>query len=253
MSNTYLPGKFVWFEHLSGDIPKAQAFYAALFGWGGGNMPMGAEPYPVIKNGEQGIGGYRKGPSHVASHWVAYLSVPDVDAAFKSATAAGCRALLQPTDFGPVGRAAALKDPTGATFALWKGAQGDPADAERPPIGGWFWNECVSQDEKKALAFYETQFGYTHEAMDMGPMGTYYVLKKDGVPRAGVMKAMDPKSPSMWLPYVAVKDCDATAKKAATIGGQVVVVPRDIPGVGRFAVAVDTTGAAIAFITPKMG
>jgi predicted enzyme related to lactoylglutathione lyase len=30
----------------------------------------------------------------------------------------------------------------------------------------------------------------------------------------------------------------------------VVTPPQEIPGIGRFAIAVDTTGAAVAFITP---
>ena len=55
----------------------------------------------------------------------------------------------------------------------------------------------------------------------------------------------------MWLPYVAVPDCDSTAKKAAALGGEVVTPPRDIPGIGRYGIAVDTGGAAVAFITPK--
>jgi predicted enzyme related to lactoylglutathione lyase len=48
-----------------------------------------------------------------------------------------------------------------------------------------------------------------------------------------------------------VPDCDSTAKKAAALGGEVVTSPHDIPGIGRFGIAVDTDGAAVAFITPK--
>jgi uncharacterized protein len=247
-----LPGKFVWYEHLSTELDKASKFYSALFGWRTDNVPMGSESYALIKNADQGIGGYRKGPAGVPAHWVGYLSVPDVDAAFKAATSAGAKALLQPSDYAGVGRAAAVKDPNGAPFAIWKGAQGDPPD-KTAAAGDWFWNECVAQDDAKALAFYESVFGYAHDAMDMGPMGTYYVLKKDGVPRAGIMKCPDPNMPSMWLPYVAVKDCDATADKVVSLGAKIVVPARDIPGVGRFAVAVDPTGGAIAFIKPAMG
>ncbi len=45
----YLPGKFVWFEHLSNDIAKARGFYEKLFGWNTEMMAMGSgDPYPVI-------------------------------------------------------------------------------------------------------------------------------------------------------------------------------------------------------------
>jgi predicted enzyme related to lactoylglutathione lyase len=248
MSNGYLHGKFVWFEHMSGDPDRAMKFYDALFGWRSERVPMGSEPYPMIHNGGQAIGGYRKNPA--ATHWVSYLSVPDVDVSFRGAVAAGAKAVMSPTDFGPAGRAAAIKDPTGTPFALWKDARGDRPDADKTPFGDWFWDECWTPDEHKALAFYETIFGFTHDSMDMGPMGTYYILKKDGMPRAGLAKSVEPKAKPLWLPYVAVRDCDATAARAKSLGGEVVTPPRDIPQVGRFAIAVDTTGAAIAFITP---
>lgn len=250
MTSPYLPGKFVWFELLTQDIDKAIQFYDGLFGWRSTRVPMGDDdPYPMINNGEQAIGGYRKGPPGVKSHWVSYLSVPDVDASHSAAVAAQCRIMMPPTDFGPVGRAAAMADPTGASFCVWKGANGDPPDVEKTPMGAWFWNELWTSNDRKALAFYESMFGFTHDAMDMGPT-TYYVLKTNDRPRAGLCQSVSPEAKSMWLPYVAVPDCDGTATKAAALGGEVVTSPRDIPGIGRFGIAVDTTGAAVAFITP---
>ncbi len=184
------------------------------------------------------------------SHWVSYLSVSDVDASHSAAVAAGCRIMMAPTDFGPVGRAAAMADPTGASFCVWKGANGDPPDVETTPMGGWCWNELWTSNDHKALAFYETMFGFTRDPTDMGSM-TYYVLNKDGRARAGLCQSVNSAAKSMWLPYVAVPDCDRTAKKVAALGGEVVTPPQEIPGIGRFAIAVDTSGAAVAFITPK--
>jgi len=54
----------------------------------------------------------------------------------------------------------------------------------------------------------------------------------------------------MWLPYVKVADCDATAAQAAGLGGQVMMAPTDIPNVGRFAVICDPLGAALAVMKP---
>jgi predicted enzyme related to lactoylglutathione lyase len=39
-----LHGKFVWFEHVSRDAKKAQAFYGGVFGWKVAPFPMGASP-----------------------------------------------------------------------------------------------------------------------------------------------------------------------------------------------------------------
>ena len=251
MGTPYLHGKFVWFELLTQDVDKAMRFYDELFGWRSARVPMGeADPYPIIRSGEQSIGGYRKVTPAVRSHWVSYLSVPDVDASHGAAVAAGCRIMMAPTDFDAIGRAAAIADPTGASFCVWKGVDGDPPDAEKTPMGGWFWNELWTSDERKALAFYETLFGFTHEQMNMGPM-TYYVLKSGGRSRGGLCRSVNAEAKSMWLPYVAVSDCDATARTATALGGEVVTPPRDIPGIGRFAIAVDNGGAAVAFITPQ--
>jgi uncharacterized protein len=46
-----------------------------------------------------------------------------------------------------------------------------------------------------------------------------------------------------WQPYFEVADCDATAAAVT-----VVVPASDIPGVGRFAVALDPDGAPFAVI-----
>ena len=248
---SHLYGKFVWFEHLSGDITRARKFYESLFGWHTESTPMGgAEPYPLIMNGNEGIGGLRNAPAGSPSLWMSYLSVPNVDSAHAAALAAGAKSLMPPTDFGPVGRGATLADPTGAVFSIWTGTQGDRADTSKTPVGDWHWNELMTRDENKALAFYERVFGYTHDRMDMGPQGTYYVLKQGDKMRGGLMRSPMSDTPPLWMPYVAVADCDATAARVTALGAQLIVPPTDIPGVGRFAALIDPLGACIAFMKP---
>ena len=247
-----LPGKFVWFELASPDIALARAFYEPLFGWHVEQMPMGDRPYAMVMVGDQGIGGLRAAAAGEPAHWASYLSVADVDDRFQAALGAGARALMPPTDYGDVGRAAVLADPTGATFCLWAGAAGDRPDVDRVPWGAWCWNELWTTDADAALAFYRQVFGYTDDAMDMGAMGTYHVLRgPDGQRRAGLMQGTSPGVPSMWLPYLNVEHCDATVERARGLGArQVLVPPSDIPGIGRFAVLLDNQGAALAVIQP---
>jgi len=248
---SYLHGKFVWFEHTSSDLPKARSFYEAWFGWHTEAVPMGTQRYFMIYNGDDGIGGYCEANPGETNHWVGYLSVADVDATHAAALAAGARTLMAPGDFGGVGRGSALADPTGAPFALWKGSRGDRPDLAKTPAGDWGWNELWTSDERKALAFYEKVFGYERGQMEAGEgQPPYYVLKKDGIPRAGLARSVDPAAPSMWLPYVVVQDCGASAAKATSLGGQVVTGPVDYEGIGQYAVVIDPTGAAIAIIRP---
>jgi predicted enzyme related to lactoylglutathione lyase len=57
---------------------------------------------------------------------------------------------------------------------------------------------------------------------------------------------------SFWLPYVSVRDCDATTSKAAALGAQVALPPLDIPAVGRIAAVVDPLGATIGLICGRL-
>jgi len=246
-----LIGKFVWFEHLSGDISAARKFYAELLGWHIEMTPMGGpEPYPMIVNDKQGIGGFRSAPPGMPSQWMSYVSVADVDASYKAALAAGAKGLMPPESFGQAGRGATLADPTGAVFSLWKGNGEDRADTAKTAVGDWHWNELMTPDEEKALAFYTKVFGYTTDSMDIGEAGKYHMLKTGDLPRGGVMRSPQPATPPLWMPYAAVADCDATATQARKLGATIIVEPQDMPQVGRFAALLDAQGATLGFIQP---
>lgn len=245
-----LSGKFVWFEHVSADVAKAQAFYAPLFNWQVETMPMGGQSYPMIKNGSQGIGGFRAAQPGQHSHWASFLSVADVDASLAAAVAAGAKTLTPPVDFGAIGRGAELADPNGAVLWLWHSPGGDRPDAATTSSGDWYWNELWTPDTKQSLAFYEKVFGYSHDSMDMGAQGTYILLKSGDQMRGGMFQTTDPKMPPQWLPYVRVDDCDASVAKAQTLGAKAPMPPTDMAGVGRLAVLIDPLGAAIAIIRP---
>jgi predicted enzyme related to lactoylglutathione lyase len=247
----HIPGKFIWFEHVSNDLAKARAFYEPLFGWHAEAMPMGKQTYHMLLNGKDGIGGLRTAEPGQQNHWISYLSVLDVDKSTKAAIAAGAKQVQPPTDFADVGRGSALVDPTGAAFCLWTSARGDAPDGD-VAVGGFVWNELSTPDIGKTLAFYEKAFGYTHDTMDMGDGSSYFILKTpDGQGRAGAFQPKQPM-PTMWLPYVRVADCDATFQKAQKLGaGFVAMPPTDIPTVGRFAIFADPLGAAIGIIKPE--
>jgi predicted enzyme related to lactoylglutathione lyase len=247
----HLPGKFVWFEHLSAEPGAARGFYERLFGWHVEMMPMGDERYPLIMNGSQGIGGFATAGAGEAAQWRSYLSVTDVDNAHRAALAAGAKSLQAPTDFGAVGRGATITDPTGATLSLWRSSQGDQPDLAEAPAGTWCWNELWTTDARRALAFYEAAFGFSHQTMDLGPDGPYHMLSKGGQMRGGMMTTPMPGAKTQWLPYVAVADADASAALAGRLGGRSFVPPTDIPDIGRFSVLADPFGALFAIIRPQ--
>ncbi len=250
-----IPGKFVWFEHVSKGARKAQEFYGAVLGWKTAPFPMGSATYDMICAGDTldtMIGGYATPTSdRQPSHWIAYVSVEDVDATAKAATASGGKVVEPPSEVPTVGRRVRIADPQGAEICAFKNASGDPEDTPTTPHGRWLWNELHTTDPTKALAFYEKVIGFTHRSMDMGPGGTYHIVGRGGLDRGGVTGNLESGVKPHWLPYVAVDDSDATLARAKKQGGTVHFGPEDIPGVGRFGVLADPTGAVLAVMKPQ--
>jgi predicted enzyme related to lactoylglutathione lyase len=122
-------GTFVWNEIGTGDVEACKAFYSSLFDWTTREMDMGSGgTYTIFQSGGRDVGGlYRMKAQQqqmgVAPHWLAYIGVEDVDASAHKAESMGGRVLVPPTDIPNTGRFAVLSDPTGATFAIYKGAQ----------------------------------------------------------------------------------------------------------------------------------
>jgi len=245
-----IPGKFVWFEHVSRDAKKAQAFYGEVLGWKVQPFPMGELSYDMIYVGDTMIGGYSSPRSdRQPPHWISYVSVEDVDAGARAATAKGGKVVQGPFDIPNVGRTARIADPQGAEICLFKSTSGDPADAEATH-GSWLWNELHTNDVANALAFYETVVGFSHRSVDVGPSGKYHILSKGGIERGGATSFLQSAVPPHWLPYVSVDDVDAAIARARRQRATIEMNPDDIPGVGRIAVLKDPIGAVLAVMKP---
>lgn len=94
----------------------------------------------------------------------------------------------------------------------------------------------------KAKAFYGDLMGWQFSDMDLG--GANYTMVTNGAePFAGIASP-NGGSPH-WLPYLWVKDLDAAAKKAESLGAKIVQPRVDIPA-GSFVVLQDPAGATIA-------
>ena len=123
---------------------------------------------------------------------------------------------------------------------------------ETPKNGTFCWNELITTDTAKAGDFYSSLIGW--EKADM-PGGSPYTLWKADGKDAGGMMARTPHMgdvPSHWMAYITVEDVDDLASKVAGLGGKVLCPPNDIPGVGRFTIIADPTGASVGLITfPK--
>lgn len=153
----------------------------------------------------------------------------------------------------PVARKGARPSAPRARAAKKKAASAAPPP---PPPSPWVWHELMTGDVAVAASFYGGLFGWgAHEGSATDR--PYTIFTAGGRDIAGCMaipKAGEtPVCPPHWLAYVGVADVDATAEKAKSLGGSVEVPPMDIPGVGRFAVLRDPSGANLAVYTPKRG
>ncbi|HEX9103554.1 MAG TPA: VOC family protein, partial [Polyangia bacterium] len=108
------PYTFCWDELLTSDPDAAVRFYTTVFGWGTEHMEMpGFGRYTLFKRTgvkdsqgmERNAGGMMKRPPNVPhSFWLAYVAVPNADAAVEKAKKLGAIIMAPPMDIPDVGR-----------------------------------------------------------------------------------------------------------------------------------------------------
>jgi hypothetical protein len=121
------------------------------------------------------------------------------------------------------------------------------------PRGRISWHELLTTDTAQAEAFYRQLTGWTATLYPTDP--GYTVFSHRGTPVAGMMLLPDEAkaagAPPNWLPYVAVQDAEATARRATDLGATVEAGPQRVPGAGTFAVLSDPQGAVFAILEPE--
>ena len=241
-------GQFVWHELMTADVDAAKAFYSELFGWEFEIYKPGEMDYAMISAKGQTHGGFMAlDPERgIPPHWIGHVLVEDADQALARAEKVGGKAAFGPLDIPEIGRFAIIADPQGGVVSAYAPAGEGPAGT-----GTFLWDEFLAADVEGAKAYYTEVFGWTTEAMDMGGAGTYTLFKRDGASVAGLMKNPAEHAPPHWLTYIATGDVDATIEKAGALGATVYAPAMDVPGVGRFAVLGDPTGAAFGIFKPS--
>ena len=122
------------------------------------------------------------------------------------------------------------------------------------PKGKFGWYELMTTDTDAAGKFYSDVVGWTTNRMD-GPTGAYTIFNIGETGMAGMLtipedaKAMG--KPPSWIGYISVEDVDAHVVKIVEAGGTLCQPAMDVPGMLRFAVVADPTGAAFVVFTPN--
>ena len=250
----YEPGTFCWPELGTNDPEAAKEFYTGLFGWTVNDVPAGpAGTYTMLQLSGKDVGalyGLNKDQRSqgVPPHWLSYISVASVDETARKAKELTGKVFAEPFDVFDVGRMAIIEDPTGATFALWQPRKHIGARLVNQQ-GALCWNELATSNTEVAGKFYTQLFGWTTKVMP-GASGPYTEFMRGQTPAGGMLQVTKEwgNTPSHWMVYFAVADCDDRVTKAKQLGGGVKVPPTDIPTVGRFSVLQDPQGAVFSII-----
>ena len=129
------------------------------------------------------------------------------------------------------------------------------ADYSSHAPGTFCWPELATTDQKGAVAFYRSLFGWDVNEQPTGPTETYTIFQMRGkdVGAAYTMRAEERQhgAPPHWNAYVSVADVDDTARRAQELGATVLAPPFDVMDSGRMAILQDPTGAVFQVWQPK--
>jgi uncharacterized protein len=271
----YIPGVPCWVDTSQPDPEAAVDFYSGLFGWEfEDTMPPGSEgKYFVARlhGGEVAAVGSIPESAPPTAMWNTYVSVGSADETASRVRDAGGGVLMEPFDVMNAGRMAFCTDPEGAAFCVWQAKEHKGARVVNEP-GSLNFNGLNTRDVEGARAFYGSVFGWKTLRLDGGfeawtLPGYGDDLERDdpdlrkrvaevGGPAgfedvvASINPIADdqPDVPAHWSVTFSVDNADATAQRAAELGGRVAVPPFDGPWV-RMTVLTDPQGAT--FIASK--
>ncbi len=245
----HLTGKFVWFDLFTRDLSQACRFYEDLMGWSFHETPGAENRVMTIELDGVPIGNaVLVDPAKIKdkpSRWLSYMSVMDVDQAISRIEQNKGSVFMPARDLPDRGRVAVVRDAEGASFALVAGTTGDPPD-NGFDRNDFFAAELWALDRDAAIAFYQAIAGYDLELADLGDGKPYHLLVENGVPRAGVVQIPWESIQPNWVPYIAVEDVDAVARRAESLGGSLLVEPDPSIREGNVAIIADPTGAVFA-------
>jgi predicted enzyme related to lactoylglutathione lyase len=278
----YIPGVPCWVDASEPDPEAALDFYGALFGWEFEDvMPPSSEgKYYLARAKSRGwslfdmSGESRSGDVAAVSSmpdgqptaaWNTYFWVASADEAASKVRDAGGTVVVEPFELTDAARVAVCSDPEGAALSLWESRKHKGARLVNDP-GSLNFNGLNTRDVAGARSFYGSVFGWQTLAMDGGAemwtlagYGDFIECHHPGLrerwAQVGAPEGFEdvvatinpiaddqPDTPPHWSVTFATDDADATAAKAAALGGTVIVPPFDAPWV-RMTVVADPQGA----------
>jgi len=246
-----LPGKFIWADLFTTDVPRARSFYTELFGWEWRQISA-SRPYGIFYQGDIAVAGLaRRDPpddGQAYGTWVHYVSVQNVASAEARFLERGGETLLPRRSVAQRGEFAILADPDGAIVGLLNSASGDP-DEFQADVGEFMWHQLFTHGLDPAADFYESVFGYEIYEREDTPEIIDYILSSGGYSRASIGELPeDSQSVPTWLGFVRVGDVAATVSRVEQLGGKVLLPPAEERLGGDLAIVADPEGTPVGLL-----
>lgn len=241
----FYPGKVVWVDLVTSDVPRAADFYRQVFGWS----------VRLSQDGSFAEASYRGRPVAALvdygddapddeAQWLISISVPDVDTVATAVRKHGGEILEGPENLKHRGRYTLVSDSRGALLMFLEASGGDPGD-DAAVANEWLWAELWTDDPSAAVSFYESLLGYKSVAMKEKDGSDLRILGRDGVARATVVKLPWPEVKPNWLTYLLVENLASTIDSIKKNGGEILVSPAAAAD-GDVAIVADPTGGVFA-------
>ena len=255
----YPHGTFSWVDLGSRDAATSKTFLTELMGWSTVDIPFGEASHEVYTMftlaGENVAALNQLSPEMMdmglPSAWTNYITVEDIDAMIPRIEALGGSVVMGPFDIFDSGRMIVISDSVGAFVALWQPRSHIGASLVNCP-GAMAWNELATPDPEASSAFYGGLFGW--EFAPEGPPG-YLLIHNRGRANGGILQMTEEwrmpdgtPVPSHWSVYFSVADLDHSLARVKELGGEVVYETMEAPGVGRFNVVREPSGAYFTLI-----
>ena len=243
----------VWFEIPADDVARAVTFYKTVFGWELTKFE-GWPDYWMVESWhapQACLGGaiMSRAMGRCTRNTV---DVPSLDEFTAKVLQAGGTAVGEKMAI-PGGTFGIFADTEGNEFGLMEPAGEDPLKGVDPAASSQLavvHFEIPADDVPRAIAFYETVFGWKIAKWD-GPMD-YWLVDTGPATEAGMHGGLTARQgdgcPSNT---VSVPDVDEYSKKVEAAGGTILMPKMEIPGVGWMAACKDTEGNQFGIIQPE--
>lgn len=214
-------GRIVWHDLFTSDRTCSMTFYQQVanwtydveraldFAWGGGE-----KDFVLALSGDEAGAGLVETPPEQENGWIAYVEVPDVDAAAKRVDTLGGKVVREPFEVPGVGRNALVRDPLGALVGISLSRHSFPVPQRQ------FGTEVyVSNGNDFPQSFYVELFGWRvsperdkDRVTLLGPWGDLVAIQHAATWRPG--------SNAAWIPCIKVSSTSDASRAAETKGAR---------------------------------